>query len=514
LDGSDFAPSADISLKLFGSLFTALVALRKGQSLANWASLDNAELTNSTYLKIVHAWTCIDSVAQLEWEMSDFEKSLGAEIENVVQMFDFNGDLSEKCRELLAIIGDDIDDIARSYWDYWADPKFGPDRIDAEIRNEREAETAAFLRSRLADAKGSSWHINLRSQIINACKDSIPLAHVLAASSRANINYYRSLTKRMDRNDPQYARLINAIIDFTNTDLAIMSTCYAHFQREVTREKQVGYTAQFESDIGASAADISEQANLLRKQAAASSSVVHGMLSKASEVATASEQSAVAMREAAQTAAGLIRAIEDTRTEVENAAEVANLATRRAQEAVHATDTLSEQSKSIESILGLIRDIAGQTNLLALNATIEAARAGDAGRGFAVVAQEVKSLANQTAEATDEIAGKIAAIQTATKASVDSNVSIKSAVEDVQHSAERIRHAMEEQAQTVTMITASVDETALAADLMSNTIAAIRADTENVVSEISQLESGFGDVEGKISALQANAGKFAARLVG
>ncbi|MBP6434869.1 MAG: chemotaxis protein, partial [Sphingorhabdus sp.] len=66
---------------------------------------------------------------------------------------------------------------------------------------------------------------------------------------------------------------------------------------------------------------------------------------------------------------------------------------------------------------------------------------------------------------------------------------------------------------TVTMITASVDETALAADLMSNTIAAIRADTENVVSEISQLEVGFGDVEGKISSLQANAGKFAANLV-
>ena len=63
------------------------------------------------------------------------------------------------------------------------------------------------------------------------------------------------------------------------------------------------------------------------------------------------------------------------------------------------------------------------------------------------------------------------------------------------------------------MITASVDETALAADLMSNTIAAIRADTENVVSEISQLQAGFGDVEGKISALQSNAGKFAANLV-
>lgn len=162
--------------------------------------------------------------------------------------------------------------------------------------------------------------------------------------------------------------------------------------------------------------------------------------------------------------------------------------------------------------MGLIRDIAGQTNLLALNATIEAARAGDAGRGFAVVAQEVKSLANQTAQATDEIAQKIAAIQSATKASVESNASIRETVDEVKSSAERIRRAMEDQAQTVTMITASVDETALAADLMSNTISAIRSDTENVVSEIMSLEQGFNQVNEKISSLQVNASRFVGNL--
>ena len=119
------------------------------------------------------------------------------------------------------------------------------------------------------------------------------------------------------------------------------------------------------------------------------------------------------MREAAQTAAGLIRAIEDARTEVEAAAEIADRASVQAGDAVGMSEALSDHAKSIESILRLIRDIAGQTNLLALNATIEAARAGDAGRGFAVVAQEVKALANQTARATDDIAAKIAAIQSA-----------------------------------------------------------------------------------------------------
>ena len=84
---------------------------------------------------------------------------------------------------------------------------------------------------------------------------------------------------------------------------------------------------------------------------------------------------------------------------------------------------------------------------------------------------------------------------------------------EVKESAERIRRAMEDQAQTVTMITASVDETALAADLMSNTISAIRSDTENVVSEISGLEQGFGEVNSKIAALQNNAGNFVNNLL-
>lgn len=445
--------------------------------------------------------------------MSDMEKSLSAEFDTIVKAFDFDGCMAERCRDLLAVVDSEMESFSAHYWEYWT--KYGstaqlrdPEYIDRMVKS-----TAGYIRNRMRDIHSGEWREYLKSQIIAACKDRVPLGHLLAASTRASLRYFDIFDAKSDGSAATRDRLTKTVHDFTSMELAVTSACYVHYQRIVEHTKKEGFTNQFENDIASSTADISEQANILRRQAAASTAVAQGMLSKASEVATASEQSAVAMREAAQTAAGLIRAIEDTRTEVETAADVANRATERAQEAVEATDTLSEQSKSIESILGLIRDIAGQTNLLALNATIEAARAGDAGRGFAVVAQEVKSLANQTAEATDEIAGKITAIQNATKASVESNVAIKTAVEDVQHSAERIRHAMEEQAQTVTMITASVDETALAADLMSNTIAAIRADTENVVSEISQLEAGFGDVEGKISSLQANAGKFAANLV-
>ncbi|HVH37151.1 MAG TPA: methyl-accepting chemotaxis protein [Sphingomicrobium sp.] len=265
---------------------------------------------------------------------------------------------------------------------------------------------------------------------------------------------------------------------------------------------------QFQAHVSNLVRESTDQSRNLSERTRATAAAARGMLGKTSEVAAAAEQSAIAMREAAQTAAGLIRAIEDARSEVEVAAGVATRAGDQAEQAVNVSRALSGHVEAIESILGLIRDIAGQTNLLALNATIEAARAGDAGRGFAVVAQEVKSLASQTARATDDITAKITAIQQATRETVDANGSIMSTVEEVETSANRIREAMELQAQTVTMITAAVDETALAADSMSSTIAAIRTDTENVAKDIDTVEEGFGRFSDQIADFTSTTKEF------
>jgi methyl-accepting chemotaxis protein len=313
--------------------------------------------------------------------------------------------------------------------------------------------------------------------------------------------HYENDPRRLASCMAAYYRLDVIETDIILAQVALLEAIEAADQRG--RESE-----QFERRVAELVRASTEQSKALTERTRSTAASARGMLGKTSEVAAAAEQSAVAMREAAQTAAGLIRAIEDARAEVEVAAGVATRAGDQASQAVKVSQALSAHVEAIESILSLIRDIAGQTNLLALNATIEAARAGDAGRGFAVVAQEVKSLASQTARATDDITAKITAIQQATRQTVDANGSIQGTVEEVQTSADRIREAMELQAQTVTMITAAVDETALAADSMSSTIAAIRSDTENVAKDIDQVEQGFGRFSEQISSFKSTAKAF------
>ncbi len=433
----------------------------------------------------------------------------GADIEISIREriaeFDRDGTLSDNLREAYEFVRPHEEAIAREFWRSLNESRKVRQAVSDEQVERRLRFGIEYAREKFLRITGQRWADMARENSARAEAAGVPLYTSLAAYTAAVDMAIGHVRKGCSGDEEKVSRLCRAIRKMAMLEAEIMATLVSEMRTREASAARSEQAGQFQNRIASEVSSALTLGESLRSQASDASTAARGMLGKASEVAAAAEQSAVAMREAAHTAAGLIRAIEDARTEVETAADIATRAAGQATEAVHVSEALSTHAQSIESILGLIRDIAGQTNLLALNATIEAARAGDAGRGFAVVAQEVKSLANQTARATDDIAAKIAAIQSATRTTVDANGSIRETVGEVQQSAHRIRAAMETQAQTVTMITAAVDETALAADSMSSTIASIRQDTETVASEIDELETGFRKVDTQLGQLRAAA---------
>ncbi len=231
----------------------------------------------------------------------------------------------------------------------------------------------------------------------------------------------------------------------------------AEAEREEMRQNLAN---SFEASIGKLVESVSTSADMLDKAAYSLTSTATQTTGLCDIVMSASHETTQNVQFVASATEELSSSIHDISKRVNQSSQIIGTAVSEAQETNNKIERLSVAAQKIGDVVKLINDIAGQTNLLALNATIEAARAGEAGKGFAVVASEVKTLATQTARATDEIANQIKAIQDETKESVQAIQNISRTINEVDEISSAITSAIEQQGAATQEISASVQQAA------------------------------------------------------
>jgi methyl-accepting chemotaxis protein len=253
------------------------------------------------------------------------------------------------------------------------------------------------------------------------------------------------------------------------------------------------------NDLSGLSGKMSEGADHMSSKANTVATAAEEMSTNISSIAAAMEEASTNMSLVATAAEQMTATINEIARNSENARSITGSAVSRAGDATKKIDELGKGAQEIGKVTETITEISEQTNLLALNATIEAARAGDAGKGFAVVANEIKELARQTAEATQDIKDRINKIQSSTSGAVTQVEGISKVINDVNEIVSTIATAVEEQSVTTREIAGNVSQASGGIQEVSENIAQLSTVASEIARDISDVNQSSNDMSNSSS---------------
>jgi methyl-accepting chemotaxis protein len=281
---------------------------------------------------------------------------------------------------------------------------------------------------------------------------------------------------------------------------------------EEKREMMRQMADDFERDVGNVVGSLTSAAHEMQSSAEVMSTTAEETNGQANTVASAAEEASSNVQSVASAAEELSSSVSEISRQVAQSSTIAQGAVGQAAETTAKIQNLATAANRIGEVVALINAIAEQTNTLALNATIEAARAGEAGKGFAVVASEVKNLANQTGNATDEIANQISGIQTATNESVTAIEGISKTIAEISEIASSIASAVEEQGAATQEIARNVEHAASGTREVTDSIGGVVEASQRTGEAAGHIQAFATDLSQQSAALREAVDRFLAQV--
>jgi len=293
-----------------------------------------------------------------------------------------------------------------------------------------------------------------------------------------------------------------------------------HAEREQAKERAAAerkvemnkLADSFESTVKGVVSTVSSASTELHSSAESMAATAEETSRQAQAVAAATEQASANVQTVASASEELSASISEIGRQVEQSAQITRKAVEQGRSTSATVNGLAKAAQRIGDVVKMIQDIASQTNLLALNATIEAARAGDAGKGFAVVASEVKTLANQTSKATEEISTQIAEMQGATGQTVAAIESIAGTIAQINEISSAIASAVQEQSAATQEISANVQQAAKGTAEITSNITGVTQASAETGSAATQVLGASGELSQQAEKLQAEVVSFIGSL--